>query len=603
MNTTEKSSKVYAGINRNADLTHFTGEEKIIVRNLSAEFYISTGCRILSIKNSKYRYFFLKFPDEKAATFGVKDEIIVLFSPFECFEPRTLDAIEQIQDNNSGYRLDKICAFVISKDNNFLKILDNTIKTQKESRLITPFTYLELLQKNNEEFFRKRIKKYSFERNLYDFDSPLRKDIYFFGRDSVCEGMVDKHFSRQNSSLFGLRRSGKTSILLSVCRRIVSRGGCSIMVDCQYIHLLRWNEALHHIASKINDENHCKVVIDKDKYIESNAPAAFISDIEKIYKKLKNHILIALDEIEQITFGLSFSENWRTGPDYIKFWHILRSLFQRQDNPITLLIAGTNPHCLEKPFISSGDNPLYCQITPEYIPSFTVAQTKQMIETLSSYMGIQIDEDIYTYLTRDFGGHPFLIRQVCSHIKSILDNHDKRHIDRLLYGSCVTSFNNGVGYTFCEMVIGVLNEHYTDEYTMLTYLARGDLADFTGLADSDPSYTQHLIGYGILSKSQNGFDFKIDSVKNYLAKREKYKSTKLSNEEKLNEISARRNSVETKLRKLVSQALRTSLGEDQAKQLVLSKYDKKSAQNSHRLHIKISSMRTRARYFLITCAN
>ena len=575
MNTKTNSQRVYPGINARARLEQFTQDERNIVANLSSEFYISTGCKSISIGRSEYRYFFLKFPDDKAISFGVRDEIIVLFSPFETFEPRTLDAIENIQEENAGYRLDKICAIVISKDGDFLEKLDRTIKTQKESRLIIPFSYGELAERQIEEFFRARIKRYSFERNLYDFDSPLRKDIYFFGRDDTCQEIIDKHFAGQNSSLFGLRRSGKTSILLSVCRRIGSQGGCATLIDCQLLHLMSWSDALFYLASTVNDEHHGKLLIAKTDYTESNAPLAFIRDIDRLHKKLKKAFLIALDEIEQITFGVSFSQKWRDGTDYIKFWHVLRSLFQRQNNPITLLIAGTNPRCLETPFIMGGDNPLYGQIKAEYIQGFSVPQTKQMIETLSSYMGISIDEDVYAYLTREFGGHPFLMRQACSHIKAELDIRSKRHIDRLLYDASVASFNDGLGHTFCEMVIGVLAEHYKDEYTMLTYLARGDVSDFAELASSDPSYTQHLVGYGVLSKSQSGYDFKIDAVKKHLAKREKYKTLNLSNPEKLAEISERRNDVERHLRKLVSQVLRTFLGEDVAKQQVLSKYDTK----------------------------
>jgi len=586
MSTKSNAPGVYAGINRRAPLEKFTNEEQTIVRHLSKEFYVSTGCKFINIGQSEYRYFFLKFPDDKAVAFGAKDEIIVLFSPFESFEPRTLDAIEKIQAVNSGFRLDKICAFVISKDKDFLEKLDRTIKTQKELRLVTPFTYDELIEQKEEEFFRQRIKKYSFERNLYDFDSPLRKDLYFFGRDDICQGIIDKHFAGQNSSLFGLRRSGKTSILLSVCRRIANQDGYATLIDCQLLHLMSWNNALFHLASTINDAHHCKLVIIQTNYTESNAPLAFTKDIDKVYKKLKKNILIALDEIEQITFGVSFSANWRDGTDYVKFWHVLRSLFQRQDNPITLLIAGTNPRCLETPFILGGDNPLYGQIKAEYIPGFTVAQTKQMVETLSSYMGISIEEDIYSYLTREFGGHPFLVRQACSYIKSELDIRSKRHIDRLLYDSCVVSFSSGVGHTFCEMVIGVLAEHYRDEYTMLTYLARGDVKDFAELAVSDPSYTQHLVGYGLLAKSQEGFDFKIDSVKKHLSKREKYKTLNLSNAEKLAEISERRNKIEHDLRKMVSQVLRTLLGEEAARQIVLAKHEPKKRAKFQALEYK-----------------
>jgi len=565
--------KVFPGLNPRAKLSSFPADEAKIVANLAKEFYITTGAKKLTIGKSEYRYFFLKFPDDKSSAFGARDEIIVLLSPFENFEPRTLDAIEKIQDLNLGFRLDKICAFVVSKDNNFLSILNRTIKSHKESRLVTPFTYSELSESKSHDFFRQRVKQYFFERNLFDFDSPLRKDLYFFGREDICQNIIDKHQSGQNSSLFGLRRSGKTSILLSVCRRIAAQGGYAVLIDCQRLHLESWAGALFTVVDEINNEFKCKLHINRSEYTEGDAAYKFISDMGRIQKKIGKPVLIALDEIEQITFGVSFSENWKSGADYVKFWHVLRSVFQTQNSPITFLLAGTNPRCLETPFIMNGDNPLYSQVKPQYIPGFTVQQTKQMIETLSSYMGITIEEEVYSYLTREFGGHPFLIRQICSYIKSILDQSQSRHIDRKLYDAAVVDFGTGAGHAFCEMVIGVLSEQYKDEYTMLTYLARGDELEFNELANSDQTYTQHLIGYGIISKSESGYDYKIDAVKKHLASKEKYKKLNLSQAEKLAEISSRRNDVEERLRKLVAQVLRTNLGEVDAKEYVISKYD------------------------------
>jgi hypothetical protein len=567
---------VYAGINPKARLDSFPEDERNIIIRLSSEFYITGGFNTIRIGQSEYRYCFLKFPDDKAAVFGARDEIITILSPFENFEPRTLDAIEKIQEQHPGFRLDKICAFLISKDKGLLAKLDRTIRTQKESRLITPFTYEELGSQQPAHFFRQRIKQYYFERNLFDFDSPLRKDLYFFGRDDICQSIIDKHSSGQNASLFGLRRSGKTSILLSVCRRITAQGGFASLIDCQILYQMSWNNALFHVASRINDEHKVGIHLDKSAYTEANAPLRFMKDVDRLHNKLQKTILIALDEIEQITFGVSFSEEWRNGSHYVRFWHVLRSLFQKQHNPITLLISGTNPKCLETPFIMGGDNPLYLQIKAEYIPGFTVSQTRQMIETLSSYMGITLDEDIYTYLTREFGGHPFLMRQACSYIKTALDQQpDKRHIDRILYEKSIKSFHENAGHTFCEMVIGILAEHYKDEYTMLTLLARGDIADFLEFAQIDPAYTEHLLGYGVLSKSLNGYDFRIDAVKKHLSQKERYKKINLTDADKLAEISARRNDVEHRLRRLVAQVLRAAYGEDRAKLMILAKHDEK----------------------------
>lgn len=573
MNMTKPT--VYPGINPKALVKNLPKEEQTIARVLATDFYITGGFNNIYMGNSEYRYFFLRFPDDKANTYGVRDEIIVLLSPFENFEPRTLDAIEKIQDANPGFRLDKISAFVISKDGDFIEKLNRTIKTQKECRLITPFTYEELRSNNDSNFYRQRIKQFFFERNLYDFDSPLRRDLYFFGRDDLCQSLIDKHQTGQSASLFGLRRSGKTSILLSVCRRIANQNGFASIIDCQLLYQLPWHAALYHVVSTINSDHHAKVPINENEYTNEKAAIVFSRDVEKIYRKVKKCVLLAFDEIEQITFGVSFGETWRNGSSYVRFWHSLRSLAQKQDNPITILLAGTNPRCLETPFVMGGDNPLYGHVKPEYIPGFSVPQAKQMIETLSSYMGIAVDDDIYSYLVREFGGHPFLMRQACSYIKSELDKGTQRRIDRLIYDKSIAKFNEGVGHGYCELVIGVLSEHYADEYTMLTYLARGDIAEFELLAESDSTYTQHLLGYSVISKSPSGYDFKIDSIKKHLSLKERYKKINLTDSEKLAEISKRRNEIEHRLRRLVSQVLRSIHGEDEAKRLVLAKHEPK----------------------------
>ncbi|MDN2707972.1 ATP-binding protein [Janthinobacterium sp. SUN118] len=580
------SKDVFHGINPAARLENFTADEYKIVNNLSRHFYVTTGCKEIKIGKSQYRYFFLKFTTAKAMTYGLNDEIIVLFSPFENFEPRTLDAIEEIQEKNSGFRLDKICAFVISKDEKFIDKIDRTIKSHKESRIVTPFTYLELSIDRNDDFYRERIKKYFFERNLFDFDSPLRKDLYFFGRDNICLSIIDKHESLQNSSLFGLRRSGKTSILLSVCRRLAAKGGLFTLVDCQLLHLGRWWDALYFIADKASKDTRSKININRGNYTEFNSGMEFDKDITKIFHKNGKTILLILDEIEQITFDISFSAHWRSGEDYVKFWHVLRSVFQKPQPPITFSIAGTNPRCLETPIAHGGDNPLFGQIAPEYIEKFEVPQTKQMIETLSSYMGIKFEEDIYSYLTREFGGHPFLIRQACSYIKNMLDANSNRRVDRILYEEAAKNFNEGVGQGFCDMVVGVLAEHYPDEYTMLCYLARGDNEDFDQLALNDGNYVQHLVGYGVIYKATIGYDFQIDAIKKHLARKEKYQRLKLTNAEKLAEISERRNHVEHRLRKLVQQILRVLLGESAAIQQILAKHDVKSKRKYFSLSYK-----------------
>jgi predicted AAA+ superfamily ATPase len=70
-----------------------------------------------------------------------------------------------------------------------------------------------------------------YDRDLFDITSPLRKDLYFFGRTDLINKLVDRHSSNENSGVFGLRRSGKTSLIYAV-ERLMERGCFSLYLHC-----------------------------------------------------------------------------------------------------------------------------------------------------------------------------------------------------------------------------------------------------------------------------------------------------------------------------------------------------------------------------------
>lgn len=162
-------NEVKPGRNPNLVTSHFDNEERNIIDRLSGYFYVTNGGRDVQHYNANYRYCLVKLPSDKKNLFGIDFEILLVFSPYERFEPRTLDIIEKIEKDyiNSSFRLDKICTIIISKCNSFEHELSKVIKKGQESRIVIPFTYNELL--NNEyktNFFDERIRKY-FLREIY----------------------------------------------------------------------------------------------------------------------------------------------------------------------------------------------------------------------------------------------------------------------------------------------------------------------------------------------------------------------------------------------------------------------------------------------------
>lgn len=560
----KKHKFVAPGKNPKLVTQHYNEDEKKIIDELSKFFYITNGGENIKIGNSEYRYCLIKFPSEVVELFGIELEIMCLFSPFDVFEARTLDAIELIEEKVSGFRLDKICAFVISKCESFLSELNFVIKSTKESKVIIPFTYQELLSSFQIIFINERIRDYFFQRDLFDFQAPLTKDLYFFGRDQVVHGLIDKYMQGEASGIFGLRKSGKTSILHAIHRTLKQKKLPSVIIDCQSLYQGRWFDALFLVVNAINNDLKTKLVLNKSNYSENDASLSFENDIKSIFNKLNKKILIIFDEVEHLSYGSSANEYWRCGKDYLFFWNTIRALFQKPDRYFTFLISGTNPNCIELSKIDKTDNPLFQQFKPVYLKGFSVEHTKQMISTLSKYMHVKFEDEVYTYLTDDFGGHPFLIRQACSYLLNKISKHTRnniRTIDKHFYKQEISEFQSD---NYCQMIIDVLQDSYPDEYEMLEYLSREDIESFNELAEADQNYIYHLLGYSIIAKSGDNYYFNIPVVKNYLMRKNKYMKLALTYEEKCQEISIRRNKLEHSLRMLIRKTIIEEYGRKKA---------------------------------------
>ena len=204
------------------------------------------------------------------------------------------------------------------------------------------------------------------------------------------------------------------------------------------------------------------------------------------------------------------------------------------------MLVGTNPSCVELPVICGQENPLFSSIPSQYVPAFTVDQVRQMVRKLGKYMGLQFDELIYARLTEDFGGHPFLIRQLCSDLHKACQGDRPARIDRPLYEKVKKQFALRASEYF-EMILQVLQEWYPDEYDMLQFLAQGDVEAFEQFALGHSAYTKHLIGYGLVQHSVNGYTFSVEAIREFLLQKHRYVRVNLTQDEKIAEISARRN--------------------------------------------------------------
>ncbi len=586
------SEKIQPGVNPSVVQVHFSKEEKIILEKFGREFYITHGGHEFKLgMKSRYRFFLLKPTNLYQELFNIEKEIIVIFSDYENFEPRTLDSFDYVIEELQNYRVEKICTVLISRDIDIEEKINNLIKTEPEYQVIIPFTYEELLDQYDSYFLRNRFRKYFYSRDLFSFSSPLKKEIYFFGRSELIHKIASRHRSNENSGLFGLRKTGKTSIIYGIQRNLELNSDLSIYVDCQNtsFHLRKWNLSLKYIIDRLISKYDLSIKSDDTMFKEEDASLSFEKLLKKISELNNNRkIMIIFDEVEHITPGVSLTEHWKNGNDFILFWQTLRSIFQANMHLFSYLIVGTNPKSIEMPTINGIDNPIYSQIPYQYIEPFSVSDTRSMVRKLGRTMGLKFDEEIYSKLTEDFGGHPFLIRNVCSVINNIaIDEQFDRpiRIDKTIYEKGKKLFNQ-MHSDYYDMIMSVLKDYYPHEYDMLTSLAIGNYEEFIKYARESHIYTNHLLGYHIIDKNQDQYFFKIESLREYLIERNKYKKLHLSNEQMLSEISERRNRIEKRLRNIVRQSLLSMYGKSQAQEKVVSKMQSSKKERCKGLNYK-----------------
>lgn len=557
-------------------LSSFSQQEGAIVRKLAREWYVTRVGRVWigpsEAKSSKYRYALLKPTHTFQEMFNLDREVIAILSDYDVFQPRTLDAIDKVASDFQRLRIEKICSMVFSAATDVESQIRDLLKSDEESQVIIPIPYQEYLETKDDYYLRNKFKANFYTRDLFAFQGPLRKDLYFFGRTDLIHRIVARHNSNENSGLFGLRKSGKTSVIFGVERALDAKDALSVVIDCQDtgFNQRRWNEALWYVIYQLRRKYGLETDCPREhKFSTKDASLAFETQISQIRSQLDGtNVLLIFDEIENITPGVSAVESWDTDLDFVHFWQTLRSLYQRTDNLFSYLIVGTNPTCVEKPKFHGKANPLFMSISFEYVEPFDVDRTREMIGKLGRIMGLRFDQLVFSKLTEDYGGHPFLMRHVCSVINEYAIKERPVDVGRRQYRDAATRFDDKYDQ-YVEMILEVLETHYPDEYEMLGLLAREEYSDFAQFASDSPNYTTHLLGYGLIESEDGQYDFRIEVIKKHLVRKHNHKPIATTQDEMWAEISNRRNAVEPKLRKIVRNQLRAALGMTDAMNSIL----------------------------------
>ncbi|HTH08507.1 MAG TPA: ATP-binding protein [Acidovorax sp.] len=574
------------GLRAGVNLANFGPTEIEIVNNLATIWYIAEA-RIHNVGQTvAFPYVFLKPCDGFKEKFNLMSDVLCLFHPYPAIDSRVPEAIEKLLEKYPQ-RIDRLCIVLVTNAES--TVLDRPRQADSDPRSVVPFKYRELRGgvAGKERLMIERFELKLFSKDLFAMSSALKSEQFFYGRTSEIQRLFGHYQSNENSTVFGLRRIGKTSVLWAVVRHLKTMGVAVALIDgndARY-HRATWNKALYRVKEAVFKVNGLKGGHVEAHYTEADATTCFGEDLRIGKNKTGKPVLIIFDEIQNLCFDVSTSDAWRSGNESIPFWQAIRSVYQQNQNLFSFILGGTNAHIIEAPHSGSGaDNPLFGYIAPHYLGFFTWQEVKGMVEHIGAYMGVTFDESIFHYLSDDFGGHPFLIRQACSKLWDLqaTPNLPRRvHTSKTYYQSNKDKlFEHTRNYI--AMILEVLTERYQREFEMLRLLAAGDQERFRIYAESSPRDVMHLLGYGLIEKPGDNYTFRISAVEAAVKRNARDLVCPDVVEERWALLSRERNQFEYRFRDYIRSALKVAFGKEKAKEEIIAVMHKASQADAAR---------------------
>jgi hypothetical protein len=166
-----------------------------------------------------------------------------------------------------------------------------------------------------------------------------------------------------------------------------------------------------------------------------------------------------------------------------------------------------------------------------------------MVECLGYFMGLEFPAEIIGDLQKEFGGHPFFTRQVCSKVHQLAPPQRPLRVSQHTLQRAKTEFD-GQLESYLRDVVQQLRDSYPEEFNILSAVVHGNNSELTEYGREAPDLIDHLIGYGLVERVGDDFNIRFEAIKRVLGRLMEVDGL----EDRWTEINRRRNALETEIR-------------------------------------------------------
>lgn len=463
----------------------------------------------------------VKFGPAVANLFGFTREILAHYSPFPDLEPRLF--------KNLPYLLRQIPSKRSAEDHVFLVWTPDRL-TRRKLDSWSPegsFTAVALptigdARRMSGAFFETMHGRLA-SRNLYDESLPVTGGD-FFGRRQLLAQLVDEIRQGNVCGIFGLRKTGKTSLLKEIGQRYQ---GLNVT---DRIFLLRDLENLpsdpDQLLEAIVADLQSSFLAEFDRRgvkavkLANLKPSASIGEFRRALEVSVQdcrsrgiQIVLALDEIESVV-GDAKQISGDSRPVVPEFLGTLRSLVQENAN-FNVVLAGITSAAFELGYLYKRENPMFSWAKVFYLPPLSAMDITQLTKDVGARMAVHWTEDGLRAIYNESGGNVFLHRTLAAYIASRLASGPTapRRVDAELVARSVRPWRRSVAQRLQEMLEST-ERHYPVECELLNAFVQ-DRTVFDELADGFPGEVHRLLSLGLIDETEDG-DFRLGALSAHL---------------------------------------------------------------------------------------
>ncbi|MDF2506221.1 MAG: hypothetical protein K0Q52_80 [Microbacterium sp.] len=448
----------------------------------------------------------VRFSGAIEAGFGFTREVMIFYSPHDDLQGRTFEAAAR-EVANAGRSVTPDTFFMWSPDRRLRVKLNDW---SRPSKLAIPF----LVDDEDELSLITLLRDHIYTRDLFYMTTPVH-GASFFGRRTLLQSLRDDVFNQRVTGVFGLRKSGKTSILMQLKDELGEDQVVTVLMDLEAFPSPPEDPSDDIVADlrrRLIDELKARRLRTQELSQLADRPTILelkyaLQAVLKHLHKSGHRVLLLLDEIEYLTPADRIDIAEGDMPRVAQLLSALRSVVQESDN-FTFVLSGLTSAIIEGGRLYGRPNPLFSWAKAVYVKPLEREEADDLASTVGGKMGIQIEPGALEALHQASGGHAYLYRNLSS---AVVDHLPTDVFQRTMTRSSVLTeladWKSRVQGNIEEIVQHV-KRYYATEAIMLELLIDSP-EDFKELASAEHVAVRRLTDLGLIHQRDGDYEVSV----------------------------------------------------------------------------------------------